>query len=172
MGDAEQMWTTVMPTLGEDGFDGTEHVLIGVDATSGDPGARVVDVLLDRGHEGEDGVLYMLPFDLGARYERDGDRLTVLVLTSPAVFDQMVPERGDDLVAAAAPLRAAPLVEDGVLLLRREIVTDFDPATADGDQAVVLLAQAGPAAEADLFAAVHREEAALVILGPWSEAYR
>ncbi|ONI92838.1 hypothetical protein ALI22I_01560 [Saccharothrix sp. ALI-22-I] len=170
MGDAEQMWTTTMP-LADDEADDPELVLIGIDPTTGDPGQRVVDLLLDRGHEGEEeGVFYLLPYDLGVRYERDGDRLRVLLLTSPAVFDEMVPKRGGDLVVAVAPLRAAPLVEGGVLLLRREITTDFDPATEHGDQPVVLLFQQGPAAEADLFSAVRRGAGALAIVGPWSDA--
>jgi hypothetical protein len=56
-----------------------------------------------------------------------------------------------------------------VLLLRREIGTDFDPATEDGDQPVVLLLRDGPAAEADLFSAFDEGEAALAVLGTWGE---
>ncbi|MCE7000436.1 hypothetical protein LZG04_37305 [Saccharothrix sp. S26] len=169
MGDAEQMWITVVPALetGED--DEAELVLIAIDPTSDDPGQQVVNVLLDRGHELQEGVFYLLPFDLGLRYERGGDRLGVLVLTSPEVLDDVVPRYGGDLAAAAAELRTAPLVDGGVLLLRRGIATDFDPAAADGDQPVVLLVQDGPATEADLFSAFTAGEAALAVIGPYAD---
>ncbi|QFZ19779.1 hypothetical protein [Saccharothrix syringae] len=169
MGDAEQMWITVVPPLEDGGDDEAELVLIGIDPTSGDPGQQLVDVLLDRGHEGEEGVFYLLPFDLGVRYERDGDRLAVVLLTSPEVYDHMISQYRQDLAEAGAPLRDAPLVEDGVVLLRREIATDFDPATGTGDQPVVLLLQDGPAAEAELFSAFDAGEAALAVVGTWGE---
>ncbi|MEU4744749.1 hypothetical protein AB0G02_30395 [Actinosynnema sp. NPDC023658] len=158
-----------MPALEDGEADEAELVLIGIDPTSDDPGQRVVDMLLDRGHEGEEGVFYLLPFDLGMRYERVGDRLAVLLLTSPEVYDHMVREYREDLAEAAAHLRTAPLVDGGVLLLRREIATDFDPATDSGDQPVVLLLQEGPAAEPDLFSALEEGEAALAVVGTWGE---
>lgn len=169
MGDAEQMWATVVPTPEDDADDAAELVVIAVDPRSSDPGQRVVDTLLDRGHEGEEGVFYLLPFDLGMRYERTGDRLSVLLLTSPEVLDHMVSNYRQDLVADAAALRDAPLVDGGVLLLRRELDTDFDPTTEEGDQPVVLLVQEGPATEQDLFSAFDEGEAALAIIGPWSD---
>ncbi|HEU5471863.1 MAG TPA: hypothetical protein VFV67_14525 [Actinophytocola sp.] len=156
-----------MPAL-EDGA--AELVVIGVDPTADDPGPRLVDMLLDRGHEGEEGVLYLLPFDLGVRYERTGDRLSVLVLTSPQVLDHTVSSRSnEDLTAAAAHLRAATLVDGGVPLLRREIPTDFDHTTDNDDHPVVLLVQEGPATEQTLFAAFDEDEAALAVIGPWSD---
>ncbi|XVS60964.1 hypothetical protein ACQPYE_21915 [Actinosynnema sp. CA-299493] len=164
MGDAEQMWITAVPALEDGEADEAELVLIGIDPTSDDPGQRVVDMLLDRGHEGEEGVFYLLPFDLGVRCERVADRLAVLLLTSPEVYDRMVREHRDDL---AVHLRDAPLVDGGVLLLRREITTDFDPATDDGDRPVVLLLREGRAAEPDLFSAFDEGEAALAVLGTW-----
>lgn len=171
MGDAEQMWVTVVPALeADEDDDAAELVLIGVDPTSDDPGQQVVNVLLDRGHELEEGVFYLLPFDLGLRYERGGDRLGVQVLTSREVFDHMVPKYGEELVAATAALRAAPLVDGAVLLLRREIATDYDPAASEGDQPVVLLVQDGPATEADVFAAFDNGEAALAVIGPYSDS--
>lgn len=169
MGDAEQMWTSVVPALGDGEDDEGELVVIAIDPVLGDPGQRVMDALLDRGHEGEEGVFYLLPFDLGVRYERTGERLSVLLLTSPEVYDHMVPKYREDLVVAAAPLRDAPLVDGGVVLLRREIVSDFDPATEDGDQPVVLLVQENPAAEENLFSAFDECEAALAVIGPWSD---
>ena len=114
-------------------------------------------------------MFYLLPFDLGLRYERGGDRLGVLVLTSPEVLDNMVPNYGAELAAATAPLRDAPLVDGGVVLLRRELATDFDPAATEGDQPVVLLIQDGPAAESDLFSAFTAGEAALAVIGPYSD---
>jgi hypothetical protein len=169
MGDAEQMWITVVPALEDDEDDGAELVVVGIDPTSDDPGQQVVNVLLDRGHELREGVFYLLPFDLGLRYERGGDRLGVLVLTSPEVLDNMVPNYGAELAAATAPLRDAPLVDGGVVLLRRELATDFDPAATEGDQPVVLLIQDGPAAESDLFSAFTAGEAALAVIGPYSD---
>lgn len=169
MGDAEQMWITVVPALEDGEQDEADLVLLGIDPTSDDPGQRVVDMLLDRGHEGGEGVFYLLPFDLGVRYERTDDRLAVLLLTSPEVYDHMVGEYREDLAGAAARLRDAPLVDGGVLLLRREITTDFDPATEDGEQPVVLLLRDGPATEADLFSAFDEGEAALAVLGTWGE---
>lgn len=106
MGDAEQMWFTVVPAL-EDGEDeAAELVVIAVDPASGDPGQRVMGTLLDRGHEGEEGVFYLLP---------------------------------------------------------------FDPATEHGDQPVVLLVHDGPATEQNLFSAFDNDEAALAIIGPWTD---
>ncbi|MFC5053395.1 hypothetical protein [Saccharothrix xinjiangensis] len=171
MGDAEQMWITVVPALEDDDTDEedqAELVVLAIDPSPDDPAQQVLDVLMDRGHEGEEGVFYLLPFDLGVRYERDGDRLAVLLLTTPGLLDDTVSARGGELVAATASLRAAPLVEDGVLLLRREVVTDFDPATEDGDeQPLVLLFQDGPAWEADLFSAFDAGEGSLGVIGPW-----
>lgn len=169
VGDAEQMWTTVVPALENGADDAVELVVIAVDPASSDPGQRVVDTLMDRGHEGEEGVFYLLPFDLGMRYERTGNRLSVLLLTSPEVLDHMVSNYREDLVAEAAVLRGAPLVDDGVLLLRRELDTDYDPTTDDGDQPVVLLVQEGPATEQDLFSAFDQGEAALAVIGTWGE---
>jgi hypothetical protein len=111
----------------------------------------------------------LLPFDLGMRYERTGHRLSVLLLTSPEVLDHMVSNYREDLVADAAALRDAPLVDGGVLLLRRELDTDFDPTTEDGDQPVVLLVQECPATEQDLFSAFDDGEAALAIIGTWGD---
>ncbi|MFT7841211.1 hypothetical protein Q5530_34185 [Saccharothrix sp. BKS2] len=178
MGDAEQMWVAVVPAFDEDEDEdgdgaGTgeggeaELVVIGIDPTADDPGQWVVNALMDRGHEAEECVFYLLPFDLGMRYERAGDRLGVLLLTSPGAFDEVVPKYGEELVAAAAHLRAAPLVDGGVPLLRREIATGFDPATEEGGQPVVLLVREGPAAGADLFSAFEEGEAALAVVGPW-----
>jgi hypothetical protein len=169
MGDAEQMWVTVVPAIEDGEEDGAELVVIGIDPGSDDPAQRVVDILMNRGHEGEEGVFYMLPFDLGVRYERLDGRLGVLLLASPVVFDDMVQKHGRDLAESSAALRAAPLVEGGVLLLRRELPTDFDPATEYGDQPVVVLAQSGPAAEASLFASFEEGEASLAVVGPWGE---
>ncbi|MFD7655692.1 hypothetical protein ACFV4N_17100 [Actinosynnema sp. NPDC059797] len=168
MGDTEQMWVTVVPALEDGEEEEAELVVVAVDPTAGDPAQQVLDVLMDRGHEGEEGLFYLLPFDLGVRYERNGDRLAVLLLTTPEVLDDVLSRRGEELLAATAPLRAAPLVEDGVLLLRREVVTDFDPATDDGgEQPLVLLFREGPAAEADLFSAFEEGEGALGVIGPW-----
>jgi hypothetical protein len=74
-------------------------------------------------------VFYLLPCDLGLRYERGGDRLGALVPASPEVLDVMVPSCGGELATAAA----APLVDGGVLLLRRELATDVGPSVTQED---------------------------------------
>jgi hypothetical protein len=106
MGDAEQMWTTVVPALeGEE----AELVVIGIDTRSDDPGQRAVEIIGARGYEGEEGVFYLLSFDLGMRYERDGDRLAVLLLTSPGPpHPAPAPGRAVGTTPPIPPDRAAP----------------------------------------------------------------
>ncbi|WP_406253490.1 hypothetical protein OH786_34240 [Streptomyces atratus] len=74
-GSAE-LWIGAVPSLGPGGRD----VFLGLGSHADEPGARLARLLLDRGHEGEEGVFYLLPEDLAARYERTGDRLAVTLL--------------------------------------------------------------------------------------------
>ncbi|MFI9788184.1 hypothetical protein ACIHEI_32465 [Kitasatospora sp. NPDC051984] len=130
MDDSSRMWITAVPPFGPDEIG----VLLSLDGESADPGEQAAFRLLDRGHEGEEGVFYLLPFDLSARYTRTGDRLAVTLVAQRAVLDEelAVPERQLD--------------EGGwVTLLRRELVTDFEPAEQDGEkQAVLLIDHLGP----------------------------
>ncbi|MEH1015918.1 hypothetical protein V6U90_22755 [Micromonospora sp. CPCC 206060] len=163
MTDVAQMWITAVPPFGEDDVG----VLVGIDIRSDDPGQRLVAVLMNRGHEGEEGVFYLLPDDLSARYERTGDRLAVRLLARPEVVDQDLAGRDDALRGAVAGL---PREADGwISLLRREIETDFVPdAGPDGRQPVLLIDHAGPAPLAELFAAFAQGEASFAVVNAFA----
>lgn len=168
MDDSARMWITTVPAL-----DGDEPlVLLGHDHTSQDPGERMISLLLDRGHEGEEGVFHLLPFDLSARYERTGDRLAVVVTTSRQVLAQQSADRPDhtDFSHVTADHVIADHVtadtgDDRIALLRREIVTDFVPAERDGEkQPVLLIDHDGSAGLPELFARFDEGEAGLAVL--------
>ncbi|MFI6693860.1 hypothetical protein ACIBLA_19280 [Streptomyces sp. NPDC050433] len=134
MDDSARMWITTVPGLDP---DGGPVVLLGHDHTSQETGRRMISQLLDRGHEDEEGVFYLLPFDLSARYERDGDRLAVVISTSGH------PDT----------------------LLRRVIVTDFVPAERDGEkQPVLLIDDDGSASLPELLARFAEGEAGIAVL--------
>ncbi|MGW6915860.1 hypothetical protein ACWGB8_18895 [Kitasatospora sp. NPDC054939] len=170
MSDAAQIWITAVPPFGPD----DEGVLIAVDLHSDDPGERLVADLTGAGHEGEEGVFYLLPGDLWARYERTGPRLAVSIAAWPDVLDQAV-ARNEALRPCLEALNGAGRVDgrmDGrVTLLRREIETDF-LAGGDGDgdlgeKPAVLLIESGlpaPASLPELFAAFGRGEAAFAVV--------
>ncbi|KDN86135.1 hypothetical protein KCH_19520 [Kitasatospora cheerisanensis KCTC 2395] len=147
------MWITAVPPFGPEDIG----VLLSVDTGSADPGERLACRLLDRGHEGEEGVFYLLPFDLAARYSRTGDRLAVTLVAPRSVLD----EEG-----AEAPRSAAEGEEGWVTLLRRELVTDFEPAEQDGGkQAVLLIDHLGPVGSLDeLFARFEDGESGIAVL--------
>ncbi|WP_381801988.1 hypothetical protein [Streptomyces niveus] len=161
MDDSARMWITPVPALDAD----DPVVLLGHDHTSESPGERVVSLLLDRGHEGEEGVFYLLPFDLSARYERTGDRLAVVLMTSRQVLAHELADRSD-LVREHLPdppVEAAD--DDRVILLRREIVTDFVPAEQDGQrQPVLLVDHDGSASVTEVLARFDEGEAGLAVL--------
>ncbi|MFD8596326.1 hypothetical protein ACFV1L_15150 [Kitasatospora sp. NPDC059646] len=151
MDDSSRMWITAVPPFGPDDVG----VLLSVDTGSTDPGERLACRLLDRGHEGEEGVFHLLPFDLAARYSRTGDRLAVTLVAARAVLDE---ERTE------APPQSD---EDGwVTLLRRELVTDFEPAEQDGEkQAVLLIDHLGPVGSLEeLFARFEDGESGIAVL--------
>ncbi|MGW8572672.1 hypothetical protein [Streptomyces niveus] len=164
MDDSARMWITPVPALDP---DGEPAVLLGHDCASRDAGERAISRLLDRGHEGEEGVFYLLPFDLSARYERTGDRLAVVVTTSGQLLVKEPADRSDlaDL-ADFADLPVDGADEDRVVLLRREIVTDFVPAEQDGEkQPVLLIDHDGSAASlAELFDRFEAGEAGIAVL--------
>ncbi|MEU1304860.1 hypothetical protein [Streptomyces shenzhenensis] len=161
MDDSPSMWITAVPPFGPEGTG----VLLSVDVASEDPGERMVSVLLNRGHEGEEGVFYLLPFDLSARYERSGDRLSVSVRASRQVLAADLADRIDTLHEQLAGLATDPADDDRVTLLRRALVTDFVPPERDGvKQPVLLVDHAGPATLAELFARFHEGEAGFAVL--------
>ncbi|MFD6331892.1 hypothetical protein ACFWGI_20290 [Streptomyces niveus] len=161
MDDSARMWITPVPALDP---DGEPAVLLGHDCASRDAGERAISRLLDRGHEGEEGVFYLLPFDLSARYERTGDRLAVVVTTSRQLLVKEPADPADLADFAALPVDGADA--DRVVLLRREIVTDFVPAEQDGEkQPVLLIDHDGSAASlADLFDRFEAGEAGIAVL--------
>ncbi|MEV8406955.1 hypothetical protein AB0R12_14395 [Streptomyces niveus] len=161
MDDSSRMWITPVPALDP---DGEPAVLLGHDCASRDVGERAISRLLDRGHEGEEGVFYLLPFDLSARYERTGDRLAVVVTTSRQLLVKESADLADLADFAALPVDGAD--DDRVVLLRREIVTDFVPAEQDGEkQPVLLIDHDGSAASlAELFDRFEAGEAGIAVL--------
>ncbi|MFJ6138375.1 hypothetical protein [Kitasatospora sp. NPDC092286] len=158
MSDAAQMWITAVPPFGPD----ERGVLIGIDLQTDDPGQLVISALTDRGHEGEEGVFYLLPDDLWARYERTGDRLAVRVLAWPESIDQQLAGGDDAFREAVAGLRRDDLVDGRVTLLRREIETDF---LAAPEQGVLLVEHAGRATLPELFAAFEQGETGFAVIG-------
>ncbi|MET4923114.1 hypothetical protein P3L51_12270 [Streptomyces sp. PSRA5] len=161
MDDSARMWITPVPVLDLDG----PAVLLGHDRTSQDAGERMVSLLLDRGHEGEEGVFHLLPFDLSARYERTGERLAVVVSTSREVLTRDLAECADPSYGHLADLPGDAGDDDRVVLLRRECVTDFVPAERGGQkQPVLLVDHDGPASLAELFARFDEGEAGIAVL--------
>lgn len=167
MDDSARMWITPVPALDPD--DGGPAVLLGHDSASRDAGERMISLLLDRGHEGEEGVFHLLPFDLSARYERTGDRLAVVVIASRRILAQELADRADASYGDPADLPGdgdGGVDDDRVVLLRREIVTDFVPAEVDGDkQPVLLIDHDGSVASlAELFGRFEEGEAGIAVL--------
>ncbi|WP_405720485.1 hypothetical protein [Streptomyces sp. NBC_00046] len=161
-GSAE-LWIGAVPSLGPGGRD----VFLGLGSHADEPGARLARLLLDRGHEGEEGVFYLLPEDLAARYERTGDRLAVTLLARRDVLAHSLracPEEGRILPGA---LPSDPLDADRVVLFRRELTTGFVPVEQGGEFQPVLLVDhtAGPdAGPEELIALFEEGEAGIAVL--------
>ncbi|WP_208817498.1 hypothetical protein [Micromonospora echinofusca] len=154
------MWITAVPPFGDDDVG----VLLGIDIQSDAPGQRLVSRLLNRGHEGEEGVFYLLADDLCARYERTDDRLAVSLLAWPEVVNAESAD-GDDAVRRAVDELPREVGGGRIVLLRREIVTDFVPEHGpDGSQPVLLVDHAGPAPLAALFAAFAEGDASFAVV--------
>ncbi|BCJ66699.1 hypothetical protein [Polymorphospora rubra] len=96
---AAGMWITTVPMEDAVGL----NIVLGIDIQGG-PGERIVSALLGYGHEGEEGVFYLLPDDLLARCERVGDRVSVRLLAWPTVIERTLRSRDDELAATAAGL--------------------------------------------------------------------
>jgi hypothetical protein len=156
------MWITAEPPFGAD----SPGVVLAVGPGSPDPGEDMVRVLLNRGYEGEEGVFHLLPDDLRARYQCDGDRLAVVLVAYRQVLAADLAHTRDPLLDALGTLPPDPADEDRVVLLRREISTDWVPAEQDRyRQPVLVLDHEGdPGGPAELLARFQRGEAALAVL--------
>ncbi|WP_127467438.1 hypothetical protein [Streptomyces sp. B27] len=168
MDDLTRMWISTIPALDPE----SREVILDLDQASADPAERMACLLLNRGHEGEDGVFYLRPDDLTARYERTGDRLTVTVSAHRDVLAHDLGPHGEELLGA---LDGLPLVaSDGgehVVLLRREISTGFVPAEQDGEAQPVLLVDhvGGPVGPAELSRLFESGEASIAVVNAtWS----
>ncbi|MFF7474149.1 hypothetical protein [Streptomyces sp. NPDC008092] len=170
MDGSARMWISEIPSLDPD----TREVILDLDRTSADPAERMACLLLDRGHEGEAGVFYLLPEDLSARYERTGNRLSVSLLARRDVLAQDLAARPAALRAHLDRLPRDPLHDERVVLVRRETVTDFVPAERDGFQQPVVLIDhdaghdagvgGGPDALPGLVSLFERHEAGIVVV--------
>ncbi|MFK0158675.1 hypothetical protein ACIQVK_42230 [Streptomyces sp. NPDC090493] len=166
MDGSARMWISEIPALDPD----AREVILDLDQTSADPAERMACMLLNRGHEGEAGVFYLLPEDLSARYERTGNRLTVSLLARRDVLAQDLASRPAAWRAHLDLLPRDPLHDGRVVLVRRETVTDFVPAERDGfQQPVVLIDHSvehgdGPVALTELMSLFARQEAGVAVV--------
>ncbi|MFJ5608385.1 hypothetical protein ACIQCJ_03245 [Streptomyces sp. NPDC093221] len=156
-----RIWIGAIPSVDPDGVE----VILDLDLDSPDPAERMIRLLLNRGHEGEEGVFYLLPDDLSARYERIGERLAVTVLSHRAVLDADLGET-DELRTHLAGLARDPLDADRLVLLRGEIVTDFVPAVQDdGAQPLLVIEHTDAAATlADVLRQFDEGETGIAVL--------
>ncbi|MFD4371951.1 hypothetical protein [Streptomyces sp. NPDC058486] len=157
------MWICPFPPVDPD----ARGVVLAVDHLSADPGERMVCALLGRGHEGQEGVFYLLPYDLTARYRRNGDRLAVTLLAPRDVVAADLAERTDGLRDHLDALPRDPLDAGRVALLHRETVTDFVPAAEGEERQAVLLVDhvgGGPVGPAKLTALFEKGEASVAVV--------
>ncbi|MFB6395258.1 hypothetical protein [Polymorphospora lycopeni] len=159
---AAGMWITTVPMEDADGL----NLVLGVDIQGG-PGERIVSALLGYGHEGEEGVFYLLPDDLLARCERVGDRVSVRLLAWPTVIERTLRSRDDELAATAAGLPPDEIGDGRVTLLHREIRTDTDFIVGVGPDdmpPVLIIDHVGPATLPELFASFEDGEAGIAVV--------
>lgn len=162
MDGSARMWIGTIPAFDPD----VREVILDIDHLSADPAELLVCVLLNRGHEGEEGVFHLLPEDLSARYERTGGRLRVRLLTHRGSLAADLGGHPESLREHLAGLPRDPFDDDRVVLLTREVPTDFVPAERDGHhQPVILIDHAGgPAAPAEPTALFERREAGVAVV--------
>ncbi|MFF7981049.1 hypothetical protein ACFZDK_18245 [Streptomyces sp. NPDC007901] len=162
MDGSARMWISAIPSLDPD----YRAVILDLDHTSSDPAERMAGMLLNRGHEGEEGVFYLLPHDLSARYERTGDRLAVSLLAYRSLLADDLTSHPADLRAHLDSLPRDPLDEDRVVLVRRETVSDFVPAERDGfRQPVALIGHGyGPVSLAELLDLFEKLEVGVAVV--------
>ncbi|MGW6534629.1 hypothetical protein ACWGBV_26380 [Streptomyces sp. NPDC055051] len=166
MDASDRLWIRPFPPIDPD----TPEVLLAVDHASADPAERMVCALLNRGHEGREGVFHLLPDDLTARYRPTGGRLAVTLLAPRAVVAADVADRTDGLRDHLDALPCDPLDPGRVILLHRETATDFVPA-AEGDerQPVLLLDHVGGSAGPDELAGLFENGGTTVTVVPATE---
>ncbi|MEU4567548.1 hypothetical protein [Micromonospora sp. NPDC023956] len=123
--DSVRMWVTALPPS----EPGEVNIVLGVD-TRGGVDERLACDLFNYGHEGEEGVFYLLPMDLWARVEVTGDRLAVRLVTSPERVTEAGRHRDEEFRRAVADLAREELPDGRVTVLRREI--RIDPAALAG----------------------------------------
>ncbi|MFD7575839.1 hypothetical protein ACFV6U_35830 [Streptomyces sp. NPDC059810] len=164
--DFPRMWIGAVPSLDPEG----QEVILDLDQAAAEPGERLALLLLNRGHEGEEGVFYLLRDDLSARYERTAGRLTVTLLARREVLAHDLRSHPEEVRAELDALAADPLDADRVVLLHRGLSTGFVPAARDGEwQPVLLLDHAGgpvsgPCGLPALLALFERGEASLAVV--------
>ncbi|MCX5225925.1 hypothetical protein ABZY16_32300 [Streptomyces sp. NPDC006553] len=161
-----RMWIGAVPALDPE----AQEVILDLDQASAEPGERLALLLLNRGHEGEEGVFHLLPEDLSARYERTAGRLTVTLLAHREVLAHDLRSHSEEVRAELDALPADPLDAGRVVLLRRGLSTGFVPAARDGERQPVLLLDhaagptSGPGALPALLALFERGEASLAVV--------
>ncbi|SCL32400.1 hypothetical protein GA0074692_3305 [Micromonospora pallida] len=180
--DSARMWVTALP-LSE---PAEPNIVLAVD-TRGGVDERLACDLFNYGHEGEEGVFYLLPMDLWARVEVTGDRLVVRLVTSRQRIVDSGAHRDEEFGRLVAELPLEEIPDGRVTVLRREI--RIDPA-ALADQAgllpgpghraalspegepcgddlrpVLILDHEGPATLEQLVAALGDEEASVMVVG-------
>ncbi|MFE0593272.1 hypothetical protein [Micromonospora echinospora] len=180
--DSVRMWITAVPLSESDEV----NIVLGVD-TRGGADERLACALFNYGHEGEEGVFYLLPMDLWARVEVTDDRLVVRLVTFPGRVTDAVRHHDEEFRRIVAGLGLEELPDGRVVVLRREI--RIDPA-ALADQAgllpgpghraalspegepcgddlrpVLILDHEGPATLEQLVAALDEEEASVLVVG-------
>ncbi|MEU6199627.1 hypothetical protein [Streptomyces sp. NPDC047061] len=166
MDGSDRMWISAIPSLDPD----TPEVILDLDHRSADPAEQMACMLLNRGHEGEAGVFYLLPEDLSARYERTGERLSVSLLARRDVLAQDLTSRPAALRAHLDRLPRDPGGGELVVLVRREAVTDFVPPERDGfQQPVALIGHSiehrdGPVGLAELVSLFESGEAGIAVV--------
>ncbi|MEU9448857.1 hypothetical protein [Streptomyces sp. NPDC048277] len=140
MDGTARMWIGRIPSFDPD----AQGVILAIDQASSDPAEPMVCVLKNRGHEVDEGVFYLLPGDLWARYERAGERLSVSLLAHRNLLAGDLESHPAALRAHLAELPSDPAHDGCVVLVRRETVTDFVPPEHDGvPQSVVLIDHVG-----------------------------
>jgi hypothetical protein len=180
--DSVRMWVTAVPAVGPDEV----NIVLGVD-TRGGVDEQLAGALFNYGHEGEEGVFYLLPGDLRARAEVVDDRLVVRLVTSAQRITEAVRHLDEEFRRIVTGLALEELPDGRVTVLRREIVIDA-AAVADqvgllpgpghraalspegdpcGDQLRPVLAidHDGPATLEQLVAALGDDEASVMVVG-------
>ncbi|MEU5720248.1 hypothetical protein ABZ783_00260 [Micromonospora sp. NPDC047738] len=180
--DSARMWIAAVPPAAPDEL----NIVLGLD-TRGGPDERVACDLFGYGHEGEEGVFYLLPDDLRATVELTCSRLGVRLVTRPQRMAESLVEHGVEFRRSAADVANETIDGGQVTVLYREIDIDVDalaaypgllpgpdhrPAmTEDGEvvggglRPVLCLDHAGPATLPELLDSYRAGEGSIIVLG-------